>query len=424
MVESEAEEPRLAESRQDAADFLVTDEEKAVVEALRSKPLTARDLLRAIKGGRLWRLVRPALEARGFILTREVRVQQGRRKYYYLSEGIWSRLLRASTVKANYQTYLERMAGRHTVFGERAKGVYGELVQVKFFNDGGRERRPDLVHTLLDGRVIIVEYERATNPKMCLDHLIGSLGRGVGVLIVCGTRPMIDEYKRLITGPWQRDLSERWGAVSIATASEYLSGVFTQFDEFARRVVWSRLEPRSVNVVRLTRIEARSGEPVTYLLEGNYTDPLDERTVREVKVRFKVETTFLNSYGRACSPKEATTVTGTLRCPLKTCPRPEFDAHSPERADYYPHFQWLLDYALDYLGTGRYPEVEGILRIHLESLYVKTLDVEVEDEWKKKVRIKQVTKTNGRFAYVCMKCRSAECSHALKLRSRLDAYMG
>jgi hypothetical protein len=309
------------------------------------------------------------------------------------------------------------------VFGERSKAVYGERVQVKFFNDNGRERRPDLIHTLEDGRALIVEYERATNPRTCLDHLIGSLGRGVGVLIVCGTRPVVDEYKRLITGPWQRELSELWGAIAVTTATEYLSGIFTQFTEFAKRIVWNRMEPQSVNVARLTRIEARGAEPLVYFLEGNYLDPLDEQTMRQIKVRFKVETTFLNFYGRACSPREALTVTGTLRCPLKTCPRPDFDAHNPDRADHYPHFQWMLDYVLDYLGSGRYPELEGILRIHLDRLYVRTLDIEAEDEWKKKIRIKQVTKTNGRFAYVCMKCKSAACSHTLRLRSRLDAYM-
>ena len=423
MVESDENELHSGESRQGDASFLVTDEEKVIVEALKTKPLTARDLLRSIRGGRLWRVVRPALETRGIILTREVRVQQGRRKYYHLSEGIWSSLFKTNAVTASYQTYLERMAGRHMVFGERSKAVYGERVQVKFFNDNGRERRPDLTHTLEDGRALIVEYERATNPRTCLDHLIGSLGRGVGVLIVCGTRPVVDEYKRLITGPWQRELSELWGAIAVTTATEYLSGIFTQFTEFAKRIVWNRMEPQSVNVARLTRIEARGAEPLVYFLEGNYLDPLDEQTMRQIKVRFKVETTFLNFYGRACSPREALTVTGTLRCPLKTCPRPDFDAHNPDRADHYPHFQWMLDYVLDYLGSGRYPELEGILRIHLDRLYVRTLDIEAEDEWKKKIRIKQVTKTNGRFAYVCMKCKSATCSHTLRLRSRLDAYM-
>jgi hypothetical protein len=423
MVESEANKLHLDESRQADASFLVTDEEKVIIESLKAKPLTARDLLRSIKGGRLWRVVRPALETRGFIFTREVRVQQGRRKYYYLSEGLWSSLLKTNSVTASYQTYLERMAGRHMVFGERAKAIYGEHVQVKFFNNSGRERRPDLIHTLEDGRVIIVEYERATNPKMCLDHLIGSLGRGIGVLIVCGTRPVLDEYTRLISGPWQRELLEMWGAISVTTANEYFSGGFTHFEEFAKRVVWSRLEPQSINVAKLTRIEARGIEPVIYFLEGNYLDPLDEKTMRQIKVRFRVETTFLNSYGRACSPRDAPTVTGSLKCPLKTCPRPDFDAHNPERAEYYPHFQWMLDYVLDYVGSGRYPELEGILRIHLDQLYVKILDIEAEDEWKKKIRIRQVTKTNGRFTYICMKCRSAVCSHTLRLRSRLDAYM-
>lgn len=335
------------------------------------------------------------LERRGLVISTYVHVGRVKRRYYYLSETGYEKLLEKGVVNKPYETYQRKLMREHGLFEAMARETYGMMIKTE---KKVGSRIPDLIHTVLDEnnrpRIIHVEYERTNRFSVLLKHIIESLPIADAVLILVDNMKRIEEIKNNILSI-ASTLKRFSGVIAIMLVDDYLKGKIRTWKDLLNNQVLSLTGSQEPFIPTSLRITKRGNKKIA-IVTGIYEHSKDN-------MAYEYELSFIIHNQKPI---------GKIICGVKTCSKKVLDFSLPEKIENYPHIKHLVRFIIEHLDSPAIPQdlKEAIVAI-FDNLFPNAMKYNYYDGISQNPARVRIINIGGKELKVCLTCRSNKCEH-------------